>query len=170
MRAASRLVAAAALAALGGIATVVAQGNPGAAQPVAGTQPVGSLTIPSLSIANSPIYGFGFSLKASVADSGSGGTAGKTEFSTIDLVRAPDGASTALLTTAAKGLHVPEVQILVQASTTAGADSIYRLSEVLITRLANDNGVEQLSIAYGRIEIHAGSGDFCFEVDLNKSC
>jgi hypothetical protein len=170
MRAASRLMAGVALAALGGIATIVAQGSQGATQPVGGTQPVGSLTIPSLSIADSPIYGFGFSLKASFADSGSGGTTGKTEFSTIDLVRTPDSASTALLATAAKGLHVPEVQIVVEASTAGGPDSLYRLGDVVITRLANDNGVEQVSIAYGRIELHAGSGNFCFEIDLNKSC
>ena len=62
------------------------------------------------------------------------------------------------------------MQIVVDESTAGGADSLYRLGDVVITRLANDNGVEQVSIAYGRIEVHAGSGNFCFEIDLNKSC
>ena len=151
------VTASVAVAGLLAMTSVSAQGG----QPLNGTPSIGTITIESLSIANAPIYAFGFTLE--------GDGINRTQFSTIDLVRMPDDASPVLFSTAALGRHVQEAQVVVRA-TPSSAESIYRLHDVIITRLGNDNGVERLSIAYGRIEVRTGSASFCFDVARNARC
>jgi hypothetical protein len=160
-------VAAMAIAAAG----LLAQGghNPGQTSP--GAQPVGTLSIPGITGAPTAIYGFGFEATNSGGFAGGGGAgAGQVSLGDIVVTKEVDASSPELFRAAVLGVHLPAARIELYPAAGKTGHSAFQLTNVIVTRVANDNGTESLSLDFARVEVSAGGSSYCYDVQTNTAC
>jgi type VI secretion system secreted protein Hcp len=132
------------------IAVGAGPGNPTPPTPsgqAAGQLAINGKTIPILS------YSIGAS-NPFTPTAGGGGGAGKVSFSSLNMMKAVDANTAALLSAVASGQHFPEATFTAQWGTASSAATIsYRLQNVVVESLQHSGGgggapTESLSLAY----------------------
>jgi type VI protein secretion system component Hcp len=159
-----------AMLATAGAGLLAQGGNAGGGAPL-GPQPVGTLTVQGIADAPTAIYTFGFEATNSIdSGSGSGGAAGKVAISEIVVTRQVDPSSSELFRAAVIGLHIPAARIELYAAGGKSVKSAFQLADVIITRVANDNGVESLSLGFSQVEVSSGGSSYCYNLKTNTAC
>ena len=118
---------------------------------VAGQLAINGKTIPILS------YSVGASNPSTIGSVGGGSGAGKVSFSSLNMMKAVDATTAALLTATATGQHFAEATFTAQWGTaTSAATMSYKLQDVVVESLQHSGGgggapIESLSLAFAKV-------------------
>jgi type VI secretion system secreted protein Hcp len=124
-------------------------GPPAPSGQAAGQLAINGKTIPILS------YSIGAS-NPFTPTVGGGGGAGKVSFSSLNLMKAVDATTAALLSATATGHHFAEATFTAEWGTASSAATIsYRLQDVVVESLQHSGGgavpIESLSLAFAKV-------------------
>jgi hypothetical protein len=134
------------------------------------SQAVGSLQTDALGGAVVPIYGFGFTITNTTTSGGGGGGAGQATLSDVDVSRLSDALSTSLFRAGVTRQHSSSVRITVFASGKLVPEAVHVLNDALVLKVADSDGVEDVSFGYRSIEAVVGGSRFCFDTATSTSC